>query len=207
MKTTPFTYLLKFKPTGQFYYGSRYGKNCHPSQLWSTYFTSSKKIKSLIEQYGADSFEYEIRKTFETREQASEWETKFLVRVRAAQSDKWLNQHNGSKNFYCTGHHGLLGFKQSEETKQKRRLANLGKKRPACTEERREKIRKSATGRKHSDESKKIMSQKRKGVVKSEEHKSKLFTKLTVQCPYCDKSGQKLNMIRHHFDNCKLKPL
>jgi len=42
----PYTYLIKFLPTGQVYYGSSYANNKHkvsnPEQLWITYFTSSK---------------------------------------------------------------------------------------------------------------------------------------------------------------------
>jgi len=195
MKTIPFTYLLRFKPTGQLYYGSRYGKGCHPEQLWTSYFTSSKKIKTLIEQHGKESFEFEIRKTFTTRESAREWETRFLCKVKAAQSNLWLNQHNGAKNFFCLGHHGLIGHKQSEETKLKRRLANLGKKRPEFSEEHKNKLSQSAKNRRWSDEAKKQMSENRKGIRKPPQKQ--------VICPHCNKEGAIRNMMRYHFDNCK----
>lgn len=196
MHTIPFTYLLKFKPTGQLYYGSRYGKGCNPSQLWSTYFTSSKTVKKLIESYGVESFEYEIRKTFSTREQARKWETKFLTRVNAAKSEKWLNKHNGSDKFFCTGHHGLVGHKQSEETKMRRRLANIGKKRPPFSEQHRKKLSHSAKNRRWSDEMKEQMSLTRRGVPKPPQKQ--------VTCPHCSKTGAIRNMMRYHFKNCKL---
>ena len=61
---TPYVYLIKNNITGQFYYGSRARnirlKKLPEEDLWITYFTSSKKVKSLIEQYGKDSFGVEI---------------------------------------------------------------------------------------------------------------------------------------------------
>lgn len=197
MKHIPFTYLLKFKPTGQLYYGSKYAKGCNPSQLWTTYFTSSKKIKELIKENGIDSFDFEIRKTFETREDAREWENRFLTKVRAAQSDLWLNQHNGAKKFFCRGHRGLVGHKQSEETKLKRRLSNLGKKRPMFTQEHREKLSVAAKNRKWPIEVREQMSKSRKGVTKPPQRQ--------VICIHCKKEGAIRNMMRYHFDNCKFK--
>jgi len=41
----PFTYLVTQKSTGKRYYESKYGKNCHPSDIGTKYFTSSKEIK------------------------------------------------------------------------------------------------------------------------------------------------------------------
>ena len=99
---TPFTYCLTFHLTGQRYYGVRYAKGCHPDQLWTSYFTSSETIKALIEEYGEDSFIFEVRKTFVTREQACSWETKFLTKINAAKHSGWLNDHNGGSNFHST---------------------------------------------------------------------------------------------------------
>ena len=102
----PFVYCLTFLPTGQRYYGSRYANNksvvAHPSQLWTTYFTSSKIIADLIEEHGVDSFTFEIRKTFKTRAEAVSWESKFLTKICAAQSQDWLNGHNGGSSFHTT---------------------------------------------------------------------------------------------------------
>ena len=71
----PFTYLIKFKPTGQVYYGVRYARKCNPSQLWTTYFTTSKIIKQLIKEYGISEFEFQIRRVFNTKESAVLWES------------------------------------------------------------------------------------------------------------------------------------
>ena len=99
---TPFTYCITFILTGQRYYGVRYAKDCHPDQLWSTYFTSSTKIKSLIEKHGKDSFTFQIRKIFITGKDACLWETKFLTKINAAKQPNWFNKHNGSSKFYVT---------------------------------------------------------------------------------------------------------
>ena len=68
--TTPYTYHLYHIPTGLHYYGVRWAKNCAPSDLWSTYFSSSKAVKKLIKEYGKDSFIAKVRKVFTTKEQA-----------------------------------------------------------------------------------------------------------------------------------------
>lgn len=100
---TPFTYLLYCKPTDQYYYGSKYAKSCLPEHLWSTYFTSSKHIKKLIQEHGIDAFTFEIRKIFNCPKKALEWEMKFLNKVKAAQSDKWINKTNGGIGIYTQG--------------------------------------------------------------------------------------------------------
>lgn len=115
---TPFTYCLTFLPTGERYYGVRYAKDCHPSQLWTTYFTSSETIKALIEEYGEDSFTFEIRKTFVTREQACSWETKFLTKIDAANHPDWLNDHNGTANFHPT--------EKSKQTQKRKCIEKYG---------------------------------------------------------------------------------
>ena len=126
---TPFVYHLYHIPTGLNYYGARYCKNCSPSDLWTTYFSSSNQVKKLIEQYGKDSFIATVRKTFNTVDETILWESKFLNKINAQHNDKWLNQHNGKANF--VGPHvisdsvksvlrsKITGIKRSEDTRQK----------------------------------------------------------------------------------------
>ena len=52
----PYVYLIKHKTSGLKYLGVRYAKGCNPSDLWKTYFTSSKLVKKLIDQFGKDDF-------------------------------------------------------------------------------------------------------------------------------------------------------
>lgn len=98
----PFTYCITFIPTGQRYYGVRTAKNCNPSELWNTYFTSSSYIRDLIQEYGKDSFTYQIRRTFSNKYDAIMWETKVLTRLNASKNPNWLNKSNGGENFLTT---------------------------------------------------------------------------------------------------------
>ena len=127
-----YTYHLYHKPTGKHYYGARYRKDkCDPNDFWKNYFTSSTLVHDLINEYGIDSFQYSIRKVFETPEEAIAWESKFLKKVNAQHDPNWINRHNGSNRFI--GPHKLTdetknkiaskikGIKRSEETKKKLR--------------------------------------------------------------------------------------
>ena len=87
---TPYVYLLKNKTTGLFYYGVRFGKNCHPDDFWKTYFTSSKLVKDLIKKHGKADFEHEIRKKFDSKEAAIDWEQR-VIRRFAKKSSVFLN--------------------------------------------------------------------------------------------------------------------
>lgn len=90
----PYTYLVKHKPTGRVYYGMRAANKVEPEQdLWQHYFTSSPKVQQLIEETGPESFDVEIRKVFETKEQAVFWETRVLRRCRVLEDDRWINQN------------------------------------------------------------------------------------------------------------------
>jgi len=44
----PYTYLIGWTSTNKYYYGVRFAKNCNPSELFITYFTSSKHVKNYI---------------------------------------------------------------------------------------------------------------------------------------------------------------
>lgn len=140
--TTPFTYYLRHKPTGKKYYGVKFAKDCHPDDLWQNYFTSSRAVHSLIEEYGPESFEYEIRRVFKTPEQAIEWEGKVLERLDVCKKSDWLNKNVRG---------GIVHTEESLERMRaslKKRYAMQGSK---------------LKGRKHSDETRKKMSEARKG--------------------------------------------
>jgi hypothetical protein len=189
----PFTYLIHCTVTDQYYYGSRYGRRCHPSSLWTSYFTSSKVVKQLILEHGKDAFTVSVRKTFDTPEEARRWESKFLNKVKAAQSDKWLNQHNADEKFYCKGHHGNLGKKHTKEHNENISKGQRGIKRNPFSEEHRKKLSESRIGKPLSVETKQKLSNIRRG-------RSKIL-KLVI-CPHCGKSGKGGNMTRYHFDKC-----
>lgn len=131
-----YTYLIKFKPTGQYYYGSRY-KNVRlginpEDDLMITYTTSSKDINSLIAEHGIEAFEWEVRRTFDTPEQATAWETRVLRRCRVLEDKKWLNGN-------IAGH-----ILPTEQSRKKISEAHSGKPK---TEEHKKNLSKSQKGK------------------------------------------------------------
>ena len=138
IKTIPFTYLLKHIPTNKFYYGVRFKKCCHPNDLWTKYFTSSKKVKGLIKRYGKKSFVFEIRKVFKTTQESIKWENKVLKRMKVIHRNDFLNltdnksidpihlskimmgKRKGKDNY-------MFGKKHSRESIKKMKLSIKGK--------------------------------------------------------------------------------
>ena len=88
-----YTYLVKNKLTGKWYYGVRYKQNCKLTDLFTTYFTSSSDVKNDITVYGLAAFDYEIRKTFTTVERALSWECKVLRRMNVRTNELSYNKH------------------------------------------------------------------------------------------------------------------
>ena len=154
----PYTYLLKHKPTNTFYYGVRYQnvKKRIPiaEDLWTKYFTSSPKVKELINEYSQDSFDFEIRKVFDTPEQATAWETKVLTRMKVLHNDKWINQNiaghimpTAESNKKISDFH--KGKPKTAEHAKKIGDANRGKKKPPRDQAYRDKMSKSTSGEKN----------------------------------------------------------
>jgi hypothetical protein len=117
---TPYTYLVTHVPSGKRYYGARYKIGCHPSDLWVSYFTSSKTIHALIASDKLDSFKIEVRRTFTSVAECRKWEYKVLHKLNVRQNENWFNKHAGGKEFYNTSH-------ASPDTKIKMSIARLGK--------------------------------------------------------------------------------
>lgn len=92
-----YTYFLKHIPTNTCYYGVRWQnirlQRTPEQDFWIHYFTRSSKVKALIAEYGKDSFQFQIRKTFDDPKQAQVWETKVLRRMKVLEKpDVWLNR-------------------------------------------------------------------------------------------------------------------
>lgn len=123
--------------------GVRFARNCHPDDLWSSYFTSSKYVQEYRKTYGEPDV-IEVRQTFNDSLQAREWEEKVIRRIDAVKSDRWLNKGNGGRAFCQTSesiermretkrnnckpawNKGKKGFTRSEESKKKQSLATKG---------------------------------------------------------------------------------
>lgn len=93
----PYTYLIGWAERDRWYYGVRFAKGCSPSDLWVTYFTSSKLVAEYRLQYGEPDV-VAIRKMFTTRTSAINWEAKVLQRMRVVEQHKWLNRSCSRQN-------------------------------------------------------------------------------------------------------------
>lgn len=92
MQTTPYTYLIGWSQHSKYYYGVRYAKNCTPSDLWVTYFTSSKLVQDMRLKHGEPDI-IQVRRTFEDRDSAVFWEQKVLSKLDVINNPLWLNQN------------------------------------------------------------------------------------------------------------------
>ena len=114
-----YVYKVTNKITGQFYFGSRtnnVAKGRTPEEdLWKYYFTSSKIVKDLIEEYGIDSFDIEILLKDEQYETCF-WEEQKLI-FESKDNPKRLNKAYVNP---VTGKHVLTTFNETLEQKNSR---------------------------------------------------------------------------------------
>lgn len=118
---TPYTYLIGWSKHSKYYYGVRYASDCGPSDLWVSYFTSSKYVKQFREENGEPNI-IQIRKTFNNINDARNWEHKVLRRMNIIYNDKFLNKtDNHSIDPKYAVHRGpahwLFGKKLTDEQK------------------------------------------------------------------------------------------
>jgi hypothetical protein len=130
-KIKPYTYLVKFKPTGKVYYGSRCQNatkfNRTPAEdFWNYYTTSSKNINNLIKEYGKESFEYEIRRTFDSVEEMADWETRVLTRCCVLErQDRWMNGNVAGKKILTEAGANRISSTHKDKPKTEEHKKNL----------------------------------------------------------------------------------
>ena len=90
--------MIGWSNLNSWYYGVRYSKDCNPSELWNTYFTSSAYVAEFRQKNGEPDIR-EIRKTFLDKKKALAWEETVLRRMKAVKSTTWLNKGNAGKEF------------------------------------------------------------------------------------------------------------
>lgn len=120
-----YTYLIGWSRQNKWYYGVRYRVDAVPSDLWVTYFTSSKAVSHFRIKYG-DPDIIQIRKVFEAREQAIAWEHKVLKRMKVANNPRFLNmtanyavhKHINGEKLSKLLSNTLKGKRKSQATKQ-----------------------------------------------------------------------------------------
>jgi hypothetical protein len=76
------------------YYGVRYAKNCHPAELFVTYFTSSKYVADYIKKHGLPDI-IEVRKTFTEKDRVKKallHEHRTLKKLKVIHRSDYLNK-------------------------------------------------------------------------------------------------------------------
>lgn len=71
--------------------------------LWVKYFTSSKKISQLRKEFGDTAFEFQVRKIFNNKDDAIDWEAKVLTRLKVLNDPRWLNANIRCAKFSRSG--------------------------------------------------------------------------------------------------------
>lgn len=156
-----YTYFLHHLPTNTFYYGVKYGKNSNPNELFKSYFSSSKYVHALIEEYGVESFTYTIRKTFDNPVKARRWEERVLRRLKVVECDVWINRHYGGTNFTT-----LVGDQHPSKQKWVRDKISASHKNKILTEKHKRNISKRLAGVKKTPEHNLKNSDAQKGIAK-----------------------------------------
>jgi hypothetical protein len=149
----PYTYLIGWKDQQKYYYGVRYAKNCFPGDFWIKYFTSSPAVTAMRFEHG-DPDIIQIRKTFSTKEQARQWETRVLTRMKVVVREDFLNKNDAPAP-------PINDRVMTAETKKKIGSANRGKPK---SESHKQKIREARARQVNT----------RKGIPTSQETKQKL---------------------------------
>jgi hypothetical protein len=206
---TPYTYFIRWTELDLNYYGRRTAKDCRPEEFFVKYFTSSKLVWDVIAEHGMPDV-IKIHKIFVDVDSCKIQEERFLKRVNAARSLRWLNQTNGDKKFDTTGkplsksHKQKIsqkgtGKKHSTETKLKQSRAAIGHQR--------------CLGKKHSTETKLKQSRAAMGNKSRTDLPHSLETKLKMSisaknkpkilCPYCEKYFDPGNFGKYHGSKCK----
>lgn len=163
MHQIPYTYFIGWSKLHLFYYGSRYGKGCHPSDFWETYFTSSKRVAALRLEHGEPDI-IQIRQEFDDVQSAMLWEKAVLRRMKVKRRKDFLNETMGNMPT-------MTGKTHSEETRALMSSKQKGvKKSPESVA----KMRASLTGKKLSDQARKNISEGHKGIRHSAEANAKV---------------------------------
>ena len=127
MNYKPYCYLIGWTKYDLWYYGCQYSqsktKPANPNNLWSSYFTSSKLVATARTLYGEPDVIRISKKQFTSELETRVHEEKFLTKVNARRSNRWLNLTNGDAK--CPSNKGRVF---SDEHKEKLRQAKLGKK-------------------------------------------------------------------------------
>jgi hypothetical protein len=229
----PYFYIIRHITSGTMYAGARWKKGCHPKEFMQSdgYQTSSKIIHSVIKKEGLDSFEILRIDTSCDGLHPKEYETLFLEINDCVKSKNWYNGHpnkilsHDSEEFksimeklYGYNHwaktpegkefhrqHAII-FNSTPEQIARWKHHNLHNN-PAKKPENRLKHSKSMseTNTRMLANGTHPMLQEKNKILFSEKMKIMRANQPELTCPHCGLvSNAKGNMMRWHFDNCKL---
>ena len=154
---------------GQTTHTLHYRRNGHATDARRTVPSTCIFIKA-IRKYGIENFQWEILMECESREHLDSMEDEMIKIHHTHKSEGGYNIRGANK-----GKSGFKSdFRHTEEHKQKMRERMLGDKNPMKNHEVSESVKKTNTGRKMSDETRKKMSESGKGRIFTEEHRRNL---------------------------------
>lgn len=208
MNIHPYVYMLTHRMTGQFYIGYRCA-NKMPAEVDLPKYKSSSK---LIKEMGFDNFDWKILCEFDSGEEAYDFEQKLIKKNIDSPLCLNQNYFDGGGVRMRLTSHSMESIQKiksaranqapfSEETRKKMSEAKKGKPGRKLSPEEIENIKRINTGRivttdtraklavanigrknPHSDETKRRMSEAKKGKKFSEEHKAKLSAAAKARC-------------------------
>ncbi|WIA55170.1 NUMOD3 domain-containing DNA-binding protein [Sphingobium sp. WTD-1] len=177
--TQPYTYIIGWSEQKKYYIGQRHAKGCNPAELWVSYFTSGKLIPDFRDKHG----EPDIVVTYlrHDKEDALWVEEMMMFYSGAVSSDRFLNLQSAGRHFSTK----LGSKKPPRSTAHCNALAAANKGRKH-SEETRRKISEAGKRRRHSaqtieklklpktDAHKEAIRKARLGTVFSEESRRKM---------------------------------
>jgi hypothetical protein len=199
----PYVYQVKHRVTGEFYIGSKYAIGATPENTMN-YLGSPKgktercaRYKHLLlnEKHLLDKT---IIGVFDTKKDALDCEINMHRKLfnDALCLNGAMQTSSKFSATFSKEDHPMFGKVLSEESRQKMRVAKLGKPRGSHSAEHKEKIRLSQVGKKLTEEHKQKLRAAKVGATRR--------TVITT-CPHCHKEGCSRLMSRYHFDKCKYK--
>lgn len=115
----PFTYLIGWSKLNFWYYGVRVKNGTTPADLWTVYFTSSKIVKAVRSEHGEPDI-IQVRKTFNNKHDALQWEHKVLRRLNVKKHPMWLNVSIGLGDNHHVGSHSPESIEKMKQSHQRK---------------------------------------------------------------------------------------
>jgi NUMOD3 motif-containing protein len=177
-QSTPYTYILEWTTQNKRYIGARWAAGCHPSDLWTEYFTSSKYVEKFVALYGPPDVIL-IDQTFDNALDAMTREQELQYKFNVRYNDDFLNKavagvwdHNDPEIIEKLSA-SRRGKKHTQEQKDKIGAAHKGRKILWA-----DKISAAHKGKKLSPEHVEKMAASKRGVKQSAETIRKRSLKL-----------------------------